>query len=273
MKLSDNIDNILKSKPSRININDGLPVSYQSANSFFHFMKKEKFLHEIIIDKRIYPRFCKEDISSLDLDLKNISIAMKCFCNIPLHMVNNHKKEYGFFCIGLSKEWGIRKGLQPVIYFNDKSSFPNSLKTSYEAAMKYSFDDQLLVEMSDIMNFIFKYVKPVIGTDLKTKKKKDFTDEKEWRYVPEINDLQFGEIIVEQNIIENGNLIESYNKVIKKEGYYLEFDYDDIKYLFVKNDAQRRKLIKVINQLKCSEDEKNKLITKICVWEEMEGDF
>ena len=34
-------------------------------------------------DKKIYPRFCVEDISYLRLDIKQIGIAMKCFCNTP----------------------------------------------------------------------------------------------------------------------------------------------------------------------------------------------
>lgn len=250
-----------------------MPSSYQSANTFFHFMDKERFLHEIIKEKKIYPRFCEEDISNLELDIRSISIAMKCFCDIPLHLVSEHKKEYGSYCIGLSKEWGIQSGLQPVIYYNSDSSYTRILKSSYNAAMKYAADDNLVDEVGGLVNHAFKYIKPVIGTDLKTKKLKDFTDEKEWRFVPDILGLDFSEIIVKKGIIKDKALIEEYNKSIRENKYCLSFDYDDIKYLFVNNDSQRRRLIKLINKLECSQIEKDRLITKICVWKEREGDF
>lgn len=267
------IENVITAKPLTISSDDTYPVSYQSANTFFHFMKKQKYLHEIITDKKIYPRYCEENLSDLELDIKSVSIAMKCFCNIPLHMVQAHKKEYGTYCIGLTKEWGIRHGLQPIIYYNQDSSFITVLKKSYESAMKYTFDDDILADVSEMTNYAFKYIKPVIGRDPKTEKIKDFTDEKEWRFVPEINDLDFGEIIVEDTVIKNQTLIESYNKVIKKEGYYLQYEYDDIKYLFVNTESQRKSLINKIRKLDCTQDEKDRLITKICIWKEMEGDF
>lgn len=261
--------------PIEVNIEHSIPISYQSANSFFHFMKKVDYLYEIIRDRKIYPRYCEEDISCFNLDIDKICIAMKCFCNIPLHLVNKHKKEYGEYCIGLSKEWGIKKGLQPVIYYNQYSDFSKILKISYEAAMKYSSNDEILSNISALLNHSFKYIKPVIGTDIKinTKKnKKDFTDEKEWRYVPWLKDSNFGEIIIEPGIIENKSLLEIYNKTIKDKNY-LEFEYDDIKYLFVKTDSQRKKIIKFIDKLECPQEEKYKLISKLNVWKEVEGDF
>ena len=51
------------------------------------------------------------------------------------------------------------------------------------------------------------------------------------------------------------------------------FDYEDIKYIFVNNDSQRKNMIKRIKKLDCTQEEKDLLITKICIWKEMEGDF
>ena len=269
----DRNNNVIRTKPIGITSDDKFPVSYQSANTFFHFVNKFNYLNEMISDKKIYPRYCKESLEYLDLDIKNISVAMKCFCNIPLHMVQAHKKEYGTYCIGLTKEWGLRNNLQPVIYYNQESSFYNSIRKSYNAAMQYSSDDDVLADIGEMTNYVFKYMKPVIGRDLKTKRIKDFTDEKEWGYVPEINGLDFGEIIVEENVINHQNIIESYNKIIKDKGYYLQFDYEDIKYIFVNNDSQRKNMIKRIKKLDCTQEEKDLLITKICIWKEMEGDF
>lgn len=172
----DRNNNVIRTKPLSIISEDKFPVSYQSANTFFHFVNKFNYLNEMISDKKIYPRYCKESLEYLDLDIKNISVAMKCFCNIPLHMVQAHKKEYGTYCIGLTKEWGIRNNLQPVIYYNQESSFYNSIRKSYNAAMQYSSDDDALADIGEMTNYVFKYMKPVIGWDLKTKRIKDFTD-------------------------------------------------------------------------------------------------
>ncbi|MCD7951100.1 MAG: abortive infection system antitoxin AbiGi family protein, partial [Erysipelotrichaceae bacterium] len=256
-------NNMLLNNPSKVNEIIEYPLSEQSANTFFHFMNKQKFLKEILNDKKIYPRFCKEDISNLDLDIKSITIAMKCFCNIPLHLVNNHRNEYGNYCIGLKKEWGIKNGLQPVIYYNIDSEFKTSFKTTYEAAMAYVANDEILINMAELINHTFKYMKPIMGLDPKTKKLKDFTDEKEWRFVPNINCPEFSEIIIDDTI-DNPDVLELYNATIKKEGYCLNFDYKDIKYLFVKKSSNRKSLIKVIEKLECSQEEKNYLISKIC---------
>ena len=34
-------------------------------------------------------------------------------------MIKDHKFEYGGYCIGFDKQWGVKKQLQPVIYYNE----------------------------------------------------------------------------------------------------------------------------------------------------------
>ena len=75
----DRNNNVIRTKPIGITSDDKFPVSYQSANTFFHFVNKFNYLNEMISDKKIYPRYCKESLEYLDLDIKNISVAMKCF--------------------------------------------------------------------------------------------------------------------------------------------------------------------------------------------------
>lgn len=266
-------DMLLSQQPENIEEEYKIAQPCQSTSSFFHFMDKIEYLIEMLNDKKIYPRFCVEDISYLRLDIKQIGIAMKCFCNTPLHMIKDHKFEYGGYCIGFDKQWGVKKQLQPVIYYNEYSSYPSVLKMSYEAAMKYGEDDELLTEISALLNHNFKYIKAVDGTDKKTGNFKDFTDENEWRYVPDIDDLDFGEIIVEQSVVSNTDILKTYNDVLKKSKYHLDFQYEDIKYLFVKDEMGRKQLIEYLKTIDCSDEMRYKLMTKICVWEEMEGDF
>lgn len=187
--------------------------------------------------------------------------------------MSTHKKEYGDYCIGLSKEWGFKNGLQPVIYYNPLSiEFKRMVKESYFTAMQG--DEDAISTLIEPLNHILKYQKKIVGYDDRIKKNKHYTDEKEWRFVPNIlDDLDFGEIIVKPAVINNEFLREKYNNIIAESNYVLNYDYNDIKYLFVRNDYQRERLIKLIRSFQIDDDTKDKLITKICVWEELEGDF
>ena len=264
----------LPSNPSNVKFDKKLPKSYQSADSFFHFMNKFEYLAEILCDKKIYPRYCKESLELFDISISEVMILMKCFCDIPLHQVNRHKKEYGDICIGLTKEWGVRSGLQPVIYYNPNSEYPISIKKSFNSAMNYVGNEELLDDITEILNMNLKYQKYIKGKDLKTGKVKDFGDEKEWRYVPSIsNDLDFSEIITSSSIINNELLIEEFNKKIKGSKYCIEFEYSDIKYLFVKTKKQKKQLIKLIMNLDIGVEKRYDLLTKIGVWKEVERDF
>jgi len=44
------------------------------------------------------------------------AIPMICFCDIPLNLVANHINIYGKYSIGLTKEWGVKQGICPVLY-------------------------------------------------------------------------------------------------------------------------------------------------------------
>lgn len=130
---------------------------------------------------------------------KTFSIPMVCFCDIPLSLISNHAEAYGKYGIGLTKDWGISQGINPVHYYTEKSSH-----------MDHTFG--LLLEISDLIitgkidhataeryrryiNYILSYFKTYKG---KNKKGNDVTlyDEKEWRFVypdsqAEVNNLEF----------------------------------------------------------------------------------
>eukprot|EP01034_Spumella_vulgaris_P011525 gene11525-14663_t len=44
------------------------------------------------------------------------AFPMVCFCDIPLSRIDEHVGFYGSYGLGLSREWGIRAGLNPVQY-------------------------------------------------------------------------------------------------------------------------------------------------------------
>jgi hypothetical protein len=48
-------------------------------------------------------------------------IACVCFCDIPFDRIEDHKNQYGQYCIGMSKEWALKKGITPVRYIHKES--------------------------------------------------------------------------------------------------------------------------------------------------------
>jgi len=41
---------------------------------------------------------------------------MVCFCDIPIQLSVQHQKAYGSYVIGVSKDWGKKVGLTPLLY-------------------------------------------------------------------------------------------------------------------------------------------------------------
>ena len=266
---------ILNKKPDETELNNSIPKSFQSADTFFHFVKEIDYLIEIITDKRLYPRYCEEDFSFLQINIDKVMIAMKCFCDIPLHKVNEHRGSYGDYCIGFTKDWGIKKGLQPVIYCNPNSAYKYSIKKTFEAAIDMYEKNNDILFILDSLNESLKYIKISHGFYPRVNRNYDYTDEKEWRYVPSISEeLDFSEVISNQFCLDNTKIIENYNSMIKKEEQYaLKFDFDDVKYLFVNTNDERDRLIEIILKTDHPDLIKYRLISKINVWEESEGDY
>ncbi|MBQ9927331.1 MAG: hypothetical protein IJO65_05095 [Lachnospiraceae bacterium] len=292
----------------------------QSANSVFHFMKQSRFLKDALERKGLSPRYCEEDISYLNVQIdgvliEKILVLQKCFCDVPLHkltdnfqislekeeiqslnddereeIVNNntHPDYYGKYAIAFSKMWCIDQNLQPVHYVNSEAEFARDLKKVLEYAI--SQEDLEDVFFDDVINRLC-YLKPLCGEMVRTLKSgktvhisKNFHDEKEWRYVPKLEDLEKvkkGRVIVKLPIVEKK---ETVSNELEKENYkdiWLRFEYDDVKYIVVPNDAERISLIKFINDIpddnfKSDVDvdiQRSVLISKILVLNEIKEDW
>ena len=110
----------------------------QSANTLFHFMKKQEYLNSILRRRAIIPRYCVETIDYLSIKngtrlFNEVAILQKCFCDIPFHKLaesfavngvgdvyeslskderadleknNTHFAYYGEYAVAFSKSWG-----------------------------------------------------------------------------------------------------------------------------------------------------------------------
>ncbi len=106
------------------------------SDNLFHFTKSIDIL-ESILKNGFYARYCLEDIRWLNSNEdKFIAFPMVCFCDIPLSRATEHTEFYGSYGLGLTKDWGIRNNLNPVVYGTD-----NGLVRD---AIHYFFDIDLL---------------------------------------------------------------------------------------------------------------------------------
>ncbi|MBM7313506.1 MULTISPECIES: abortive phage resistance protein AbiGI [Streptococcus] len=271
-----------------------------TANALFNFMREYSYLEKAILNMAICPRYYPEDISYLNLkynskDLTEWYIPMTCFCDIPLHQISYHAegnsillndKGYGKFSIAFHKEFGIRKGIQPIHYLNTSSVQVEELTAALNILINKDSDYS---EDSDIlMNFIFEYIRMIKPYTGKMKRrdrdnnvieiKKNFQDEHEWRYIPKLNPRELPLMLIEEEEIRAEEINKIYtDSILQTRDGVLKFDVEDIRYIFVDTIQNRNRLIQFIRRKRkgrrLSSQEKDVLISKIMVYDELKEDW
>lgn len=247
----------------------------QSANALFNFMDKTEYLKYILKNKAFIPRYYEEVIDYLKVeDIRKIAFPMTCFCDIHVQKIMHHCAFYGSVGIGMDKNWGISNGIQPIHYINDYSRIYKELSRLFRNA--YDADDKSTEEYKDYILEHILFIKPLVGKMCKGKKyiDKNFHDEKEWRYIPDIDeDVDIPLVIPQEHT--SFNAYYTYSNAIKKyKQLWLYFEYKDIKYLFLKDEIDRKDIIKyIIEELDMNIDEKYELISKIIVLDQIKEDM
>ncbi len=214
------------------------------SSTLFHFTKSPNILESILING-FYPRYSLEDISWLGSSkLRFIAYPIVCFCDIPLGRIIDHIGFYGDFGIGMTRDWAISNGLNPVTYISDTSLLSKSLNKCFDGLLKFK-----VKEGSDAYlkhsRCVVAYSKPLIGTMIVNGQpaSKEFYHEYEWRYVAQHSEIP--EYLHEGRIKDHEKL-EKFNDLAAQKAK-LEFTTKDVKYLFVKSDADIPDLVNFIN--------------------------
>ncbi len=97
-----------------------------STSSLFHFTSTLENLISILTNG-FYPRYCLENFEFSDDVPALHAIPMVCFCDIPLSQIENHLNSYGRYGIGLTKSWGEKKRINPVMYIKNNSALNNCI--------------------------------------------------------------------------------------------------------------------------------------------------
>lgn len=250
------------------------------ADTLFTFTTQLKYMITTIKSKMISPRYCDEDIKYLKIPkLKKIAYPMRCFCDINMHRLDVHLEWYGYYGIAFSKEWGMRNGIQPIQYINPDSDLCKDFSTAFTSALKVDPEKESAAQ-TKMKNFLLHemmYYKPYEGK-MKNRntgkiENKCFTDECEWRFIPDVTVAGFEQAYYDETIFNAGVLNDISNSMVGISEISLGFDYSDIKYIIVKTKEDFEKLTSEIVSLKLEEMIEHQLISKIIVWDISRGDF
>lgn len=272
-----------------------------SSNTLFHFTNNIGVLKSIL-ENNFYPRCCVEDLSFLMPNYRGddakVGIPMVCFCDIPLSKINSHLIDYGYYGIGLTKQWGIECGINPIHYIQEETlahknivNLEKSLANIIDDVdtinnyLRFRYKDKNIKCISDkIKGNMFKYfgefagfLKEYKGINNKNREEeKIFYDEREWRFIPPIidNSIDGNTYRLTGKDCLNDDKKNCLNKTLQK--YKLEFKATNVKYLIIKNDEELSDLIDHINGLsdeRFSKYEKKILMTKIITVDNIKQDF
>ena len=207
-----------------------------SSNTLFHYTKEIGSLKSILA-KGFYMSYCMEESGAF---------PMISFCDLRLSQAKYYLDNYGKFSIGMSQEWGVRNGLNPVVYLEEKSY----LSKSYNEAGKFLFElhedseidikEHLQPILEALLN-IDRFRKPRVGM-LNGNPNYKFYDEREWRYIPNMSITDFKPQLNELEY-------PKYKKKNKKphlKKHPIKFKASDIRYLIV---ATEDDLVDIVDYL------------------------
>lgn len=212
-----------------------------------------------------------------------------------IYEMNTHPDLYGQFAIAFSKQWGERNNLQPVQYINEESEYAQRFSMTFSQMAQVNdlpddyADEEIsrLAFMKPLRGIMERMVTLTTGKQVNFRIRKNFHDEQEWRYIPSteiLGKLHLSPVIVNSSIIDNRKLLDGINKNLVNEKYspiWLKFDFDDIRYILVRDNQTRLEIIQTILRLPDSkfseaadiDSMKDILISKILVLEEIKKDW
>lgn len=248
----------------------------QSANTLFKFMKKEKYLKSILEKDAIIPRYNTEIIDYLKLDiLDEIAFPMSCFCDININKIDLHTQKYGRYGIGLKKEWLYKNlDIEPIHYVNPESNEIKDFREAFKAALSDTENKSVQI-LSNYLLTSLLYMKPIQGKMIIDGKENNlcFHDEREWRYIPQINEKEITPILWGKTL--NSNYMEICNKALeRKRKYWLKFSPKDVNYITVGSEEDANYFAEIIYGKKnYNFEQKMDLISKIIILDNLGKDW
>lgn len=249
------------------------------ADTLFTFTSQLEFLMNSLKKKMLSPRYCAEDIRYLNIpNFEKLAFPMRCFCDINMHRLGEHLAWYGYYGLAFSKEWGMKNCIQPIQYINPKSHLREDFSEAFSKALSSKG------ESSDSLNALKNYLlhelmywKPYQGKfknrNTQENETKCFTDECEWRFVPDVTVEGFDQVLFDKNKLDTELFYKMSNAMDGLDKISLKFEYSDIKYIIVKNGSDFVELSKLVSTLTNNRILEHEIVSKIIIWDKSGGDF
>ncbi|MBR4513624.1 MAG: hypothetical protein IKO61_01875 [Lachnospiraceae bacterium] len=239
-----------------------------NSDSLCNYMKEIEFLKSKLKDKAVIPRYVSEDLEYLEIPgLSRIAFPMICFCDIPFSKIRIHIKKYGSYGIAFDKSRILKKyGIQPIHYISNKSPIKYDFKEAYLCSMEIDEQNHKIAPLKDYLLSTVAFMKPVFGLEQCEDGRRDyiFQNENEWRYVPAEKDIPTEMDYVMLNEYVSDNTIKYYSGELEKQKkVWMNFEWEDIKYIIVPNEKDAMEMISYIKELEINEEEKDVLVSKI----------
>lgn len=173
--------------------------------------------------------------------------------------------------LGYQKKWAIDNGINPVLYIEQKSSLAKSLSRIIQIVRKKEIDAELKIDIYRLKSFSKNYAGDITINGKETTDYK-FYNEREWRFVPQQEDIGNNPFSV--STLKYIKDKDKYNNAIKD--YRLKFSPKDISYIIVKKTSEIPELIKFLREKydnKCTVRDLDILFTKICSTEQILSDY
>lgn len=239
-----------------------------SSNVLCNYMKEQEYLDLILQNSAIIPRYVEEPLDYLNLkNIRKICFPMTCFCDIPFSKVATHMSHYGEYGIALDKNAVLKKyRVQPIHYINGNSPLADDFREAFAVSVRAEFDGEAAV-LASYLSSTLMYMKPIWGLEEdmnENMREYVYQDECEWRYIPSDHFPSELHLILRQSeTTEKGK--NTYSDVLKRHSEcWLKFDWTEVRYIIVPDEAAVSHTISVIKTLDNIEDsEKDMLISKL----------
>ncbi|MCF2488087.1 abortive infection system antitoxin AbiGi family protein [Dyadobacter sp. CY347] len=238
-------------------------------------------------------------------------IPMVCFCDIRLSAISDHLKTYGFdagdnikraYAIGLTKTWGQKNGLNPILYLVPGSD----LSTQMASAIQYapgnydqfengrqaeiyspprSMGDGYIKEDNNGNKFPLTYLYSKViervqlqGFGPSEKFTNNYQDEKEWRYIPKdasIIDHYEWNASTSNRFLYDTMRTNALKAIGEAKYPNLTFNHSDIAHIIVSNDDEVLEVHEVLDKKfsNLSPKERSLLFSKVNSFESMSRDW
>ena len=230
-----------------------------STNNLYHYTEKFEWIISIIENGFKYNR-CKEilPLSGFSSSIFSQMNAIKhthypevvSFCDIPFSLISDHINKYGEYCIGLTKDWGMKNGITPIryVHFNTPDLKDDNFYTlKYSAENFYRFNNSMIEMINQMLKDTEKF-EGLLEEDYEALPTK-------WRRIISqmdceyINMIKFTQLYIGNMRIYEDELHRLYDErewrslKTQKDQTSLFFDWDDITEIILKEKIEQKQLI------------------------------